>query len=104
MKKPRAFSGSKKVCHICGMKIPSGYVDQRHPLFATVDHVIPKSANGGNAPENLKASHRICNLKKGNRLEVPQCDIDKLREAVSRLLPKDRRITVPLAAKPQESR
>src|SRR3954471_9112855 len=100
MKKPRAFRGSKKVCHICVMTIPSGYVAQRHPLFATVDHVIPKSENGGNAPENLKASHRICNLKKGNRLEVPQYEIDKQREAVSRLLPKKSRTTVPLAAKP----
>jgi 5-methylcytosine-specific restriction endonuclease McrA len=54
-------------CHICGGAIdytlPAG-----HPLSFEVDEVVP-IARGGDplCYENCKASHRICNERKGAR-------------------------------------
>lgn len=61
-KKPPKF-----VCHICGLKIDPGIVDPNHPIFLTVDHVIPRSKNGPDHASNRKPAHRIYNNTRGNR-------------------------------------
>lgn len=55
-------------CHICGRPIdytlPAG-----HPLAFEVDEVVPVSRGGDPlCYENCKASHRICNEKKGAKM------------------------------------
>jgi hypothetical protein len=47
-------------CHICGFPIPeiSSVV---HPLFGTIDHVVPFSDGGKDAADNRLPAHRICN-------------------------------------------
>jgi 5-methylcytosine-specific restriction endonuclease McrA len=46
-------------CQYCSVKLPVGDL--------TLDHVIPRSRNGGSTWENLVASCKPCNNKKGDR-------------------------------------
>jgi 5-methylcytosine-specific restriction endonuclease McrA len=32
------------------------------------DHVVPLSKQGSHTPENVRLTHKICNLKKGDQL------------------------------------
>lgn len=52
-------------CSICGLRIPDSIVSPEHPLFGTVDHVIPKAKGGLNVLANRRAAHRMCNWHKG---------------------------------------
>lgn len=56
-------------CHLCG-----GWIDpdlrSPHPLSFTADHVIPVSKGGSNLGE-LRAAHRRCNSRRGNRDGLP---------------------------------
>jgi 5-methylcytosine-specific restriction endonuclease McrA len=38
-----------------------------HPLYLTIDHVIPLSKGGEHSPLNVQAAHATCNYSKGNR-------------------------------------
>lgn len=53
-------------CHLCGEMIdydlPPG-----HPQAFEADHVIPWAAGGTSTLDNLAASHRLCNQRKGDR-------------------------------------
>lgn len=57
-------------CGICGVP-----VDPRAPLNCgadpTIDHVVPISRGGADAPWNVRLAHRLCNLRKGARLDGP---------------------------------
>ena len=44
------------ICHICG-----------HPGADTMDHLIPWSHGGTNTLDNLRAAHRSCNSRRGDR-------------------------------------
>ncbi len=61
-------------CQYCG----------KHSRELTLDHVVPRSRGGQSTWENLVASCRACNGKKGNRL---------LKEANMRLLRQPRPLT-----------
>lgn len=52
------------MCHICGGKIEKGlsFPDRMH--FA-MDHVLPLSMGGDDAPWNVAAVHAVCNSRKG---------------------------------------
>lgn len=54
------------VCHLCGLpcRRDVGYL---HPLFMTVDHVLPRSLGGTDDLANLRPAHRRCNLQRGAR-------------------------------------
>lgn len=41
----------------------------------TLDHVIPKSKGGGFFAANLRPAHRLCNLRRGNRLPWSQDEL-----------------------------
>jgi hypothetical protein len=47
------------VCHLCG-----GAVER---CDVHIDHVIPWSLGGETVAANLKVSHSVCNIRKGNR-------------------------------------
>jgi 5-methylcytosine-specific restriction endonuclease McrA len=61
----RAFAEQKGMCWICGEKM-NLHGDWREPMTATADHVKPKSL-GGKLHKNIKAAHRECNIKRGNK-------------------------------------
>lgn len=55
-------------CGICGEP-----VDPRAPLNGgadpTIDHIVPISRGGADAPSNVRLAHRLCNLRKGARMD-----------------------------------
>lgn len=55
------------ICWLCDERVPSD-VPANHPLELTADHVVPRSLGGPDDPINLRAAHRICNSRRGNRL------------------------------------
>lgn len=70
-------------CHICGLQIPNDVVSRTHPLFGTVDHIVPLACGGENVNANRAPAHRLCNNRKGNgKVDNPlrvrlQADIQK---------------------------
>lgn len=54
-------------CSLCGKRIDA---KARHPepLALTMDHIIPVSQGGDDAPYNVRACHSVCNSSKGNRV------------------------------------
>jgi len=55
------------VCHICSERIPPrNEADDSTKL--TIDHVIPRSKGGSDAPSNVKSAHSDCNSRKGSSL------------------------------------
>jgi HNH endonuclease len=87
----RYVSGSTQFCRICGLPIPDKIVSHRHPLFGTVDHVIPRSVGGSNKTENKVAAHRRCNMVKGNKHLL---DLEAVEELRQELLPELARVGI----------
>lgn len=52
-------------CHICGKRCADRKVP--HPLAPTVDHLVPLSDGGVDAPVNVATAHFICNSRRGAR-------------------------------------
>lgn len=52
-------------CHLCGEPIdydlPPG-----HPQAFEADHIIPVAVGGTSTLDNIAASHRVCNQRKGD--------------------------------------
>jgi hypothetical protein len=61
--------GTGIACHICGLPIPSDIVSANHPLFGTIDHILPKCAGGTDKAANRAPAHRWCNQRKSDRVE-----------------------------------
>ena len=58
---PALIERQRGICEICGKALPLDW-SQIH-----VDHILPKSQGGTDAPDNLQAAHGSCNLRKGPR-------------------------------------
>ena len=71
-----------RLCHICGWLIPYGIVKESHPLFGTIDHVVPRSKGGGNG-HNLQPAHWLCNKIKNDR----DMDVTVSVEAAKAIMP-----------------
>lgn len=61
------FKRDKWICQLCGKKVNPKWVGN-HPLAPTIDHIIPISLGGADAPYNVQLAHRDCNKIKSNRL------------------------------------
>lgn len=55
------------VCHLCG-EAADRTKAAPHPRAPTIDHVIPVSKRGADAPFNVRCAHFLCNSKKGDAL------------------------------------
>lgn len=68
VKRAEIFERDHWICHLCGDPINP---DARHPdpLTGSIDHVVPRSLGGPDEPSNLAASHLVCNMRKGNRVQ-----------------------------------
>ena len=82
------------VCALCGQPIDMAlktYTDpkdgkvKRHPYSCEVDEIVPVSRGGSPTDlENLQLTHRICNQRKGNRMECDKARARSLAIAHSR--------------------
>jgi len=61
------------ICQICGRKI-NKRLKRHHPYSKSIDHIIPLSKGGADAPINLQATHLRCNqgkyIKGGGQLRL----------------------------------
>lgn len=58
------------ICHICG-----GAIASRDDLH--FDHVVPLAKGGSHMEENIKPSHKVCNLRKGDKLMEELSDFQR---------------------------
>jgi 5-methylcytosine-specific restriction endonuclease McrA len=65
--RPKVLECHGMTCYLCTRPIRDdvGYL---HPLALTIDHVVPVSGGGQDSLDNLRPTHRQCNLEKGDRL------------------------------------
>ena len=59
------FKRDKWICYICGIKI-NKQLKWPDIMSKSIDHIIPISKGGVDAPHNVKATHLVCNLRKNN--------------------------------------
>lgn len=57
------FKRDRFVCQICHGRIPKNQ-KWPHPLSASIDHIVPVSSGGADAPHNIQSTHLQCNLIK----------------------------------------
>lgn len=74
------------MCSLCGLRIPNYIASAYHPLFGTIDHVIPLSRGGRDNAANRKPAHKMCNKMKGNALQPTEEQIRNMRSNVRVLL------------------
>jgi hypothetical protein len=55
------------VCYLCGDRVDMT-ISRLDNFGANLDHVIPISRGGVDSFDNVKLTHRICNIKKSNKL------------------------------------
>lgn len=87
-RKSRSMNMHPGHCHLCGLAIPDFIVHPEHPLFGTIDHVVPLSIGGANIASNRAPAHRICNQRKGSAISLPDEVVWSLQLAVVKLLKK----------------
>lgn len=66
--KRRIFDRDGSACSSCGSRLESEHPDASHG--ATVDHIVPKAAGGGDEENNLTAMCRRCNGIKQDKAVV----------------------------------
>lgn len=69
----RLWSEQKGQCALCNHPMLSNRFEAPHASVwskhrATIDHIIPRSKGGLDAPQNLQLAHARCNKIKGDRL------------------------------------
>jgi len=67
----KVYIRDKGICQICFdlVHLSTQYPDPKSP---SLDHIIPVSKGGTNALKNLRITHWICNVNRGNRTEQIQ--------------------------------
>lgn len=60
----------KGSCALCGQAMLKNRFDAPHATIwarkrATIDHILPRSKSGSDAPDNLQLVHAHCNKRKG---------------------------------------
>ena len=71
-KRRAIFDRDKGICQMCGVAtrffhaLCDNPFDDRPPA-GSVDHIVPVSLGGTDAPENLRWACRSCNCARGNR-------------------------------------
>lgn len=54
-------------CGLCGSSVDMT-IKNPHPWAPTIDHIVPISLGGDDTRGNVWLAHRVCNLRKGNRV------------------------------------
>lgn len=66
----RTFAAPANTCHLCFLPIPPQVLSHDHPLYGTIDHIIPLSRGGRDTFDNRAPAHSFCNNRKGNDVEL----------------------------------
>ncbi len=53
------------MCQICMESVDASIGDPVDPGYPNIDHKIPLSKGGRDAPSNVQLTHRLCNIRKG---------------------------------------
>lgn len=56
------------LCHLCGGSVAPHLWGSSHPDAPTIDHLVPVSRGGFDTDDNVKLAHRICNMRKSNKV------------------------------------
>jgi 5-methylcytosine-specific restriction endonuclease McrA len=57
-------------CQLCDGDVNPAII-YPHPLSASIDHAVPISLGGADAPDNVQLAHLRCNISKGARVACP---------------------------------
>ncbi len=74
------------MCSLCGLRIPNYIASPQHPLFGTIDHVVPLSRGGKDRAANRQPAHNLCNRMKGNANPPTEERVKQMRGNVKALL------------------
>lgn len=66
----KSLTGNPNWCSICGLRIPEEIANHNHPLFGTIDHVVPKYHGGPDNHANRAPAHKYCNRRKGHNIAL----------------------------------
>lgn len=61
------FALARGRCHICGRPVDRS-LNGRHPMSASLDHLVPLSRGGLHKPSNVGLAHSVCNKRKSAKL------------------------------------
>lgn len=70
------FMRDNGICAICGERCDSSDFTMRGDVFIagnrypTIDHIIPLSKGGSHSWDNIQLAHKVCNTRKGNKIDV----------------------------------
>lgn len=68
------FERDNWTCQICNREVPRDLDDLYHPDYPQLDHIVPLSYTGpdnpGHVRSNVQLAHRLCNIRKSNKLET----------------------------------
>jgi 5-methylcytosine-specific restriction endonuclease McrA len=56
-------------CGLCGGQVDMT-IKNPDPWAPTIDHIVPISLGGDDTRGNVWLAHRLCNLRKGNRIDL----------------------------------
>lgn len=57
------------LCRLCGEAVDQS-VKHPHKMSGTIDHIIPLARGGPHTKANVQLAHRICNMRKSDRLHL----------------------------------
>lgn len=60
------YERDESSCQLCGQRVDLS-LSGLDPHGPTIDHIVPLSQDGADAPHNVQLAHRICNNRKGDR-------------------------------------
>lgn len=63
------FETNGWICQLCEELVDRS-LEYPDPLSASLDHITPISLGGKHVRSNAQLAHLICNIRKGNRIEV----------------------------------
>ena len=59
------------ICHLCtGSVSPHLWGHHSNPDAPVIDHVIPVARGGDDTFENVRLAHRVCNARKGAKVDA----------------------------------
>lgn len=53
-----------------GRQLDPALAGQDDPWAPSIDHIVPRALGGSDARPNLRAAHKLCNVRHGNRLSI----------------------------------